>query len=293
MVKEQDDLAVRQLFLVGEEGEIRPLTVPPSAQNFTDILSGYPLGVYSALRTFNHNQFLYLEAHLERLRESMRILGWHYEFNEVLLRQALHQVCTAYPLPDSRVRIDVLARPITAVGVTGRLLLTLIPFSPPPETYYQTGVQAAILRDLHRDEPKAKTAEFAQIRRRYQKGDGAYEYLLLDANGRILEGLTSNFYAVKDGVLLTAGSEILEGITRKIVLKLAGALNIPVQLTPISVGEIPHIEEAMISSSSRAVIPVVQIDEMVVGNGRPGPIYQELLAAYQQFVAQEVKTAVS
>ncbi|HFE66022.1 MAG TPA: hypothetical protein ENJ93_02065 [Chloroflexi bacterium] len=285
------DKAIFQLFLIGD-GRVRPLPIPDSAKTFEEMLAGYPLGVYSAFRTFEHNKFLYLEAHLDRLRQSMSLLGWDYQLDEAALRNALHQVCAAYPLPEARVRLDVLAEPLIFQDVSGRLLISLMPFTSPPEAYYREGVRVDVVTGLHREKPQAKTAVFAQHRRQYQKSSDVYEYLMLDGDGRILEGLTSNFYAVQEGVLRTADSGILEGITRKIILNLAVELGIPVQLQAVRLDEIAHLQEAMISSSSRAVLPVAQIGAQMVGDGRPGPVYRRLLAAYNQFVAREVKTAV-
>ncbi len=286
------DKAVFQLFLVGD-GRVRPLPVPESAQTFAEMLAGYPLGVYSVFRTFGHNKFLYLEAHLARLRQSISLSGWDYQLDEAALRNALHQVCAAYPLPEARVRVDALAQPVSAGDFSSRLLLGLTPFTAPPESYYREGVRVDVARGLRREEPQVKTAVFAQRRRQYQKNSGVYEYLMLDDDGRILEGLTSNFYAVKDGVLRTAGSGVLEGVTRKIILNLAAELGIPVQLQAVRLDEIPRLQEAMISSSSRAALPVAQIGAQKVGDGRPGPVYRRLLAAYNQFVAREAKTAVA
>ncbi|HID52380.1 MAG TPA: hypothetical protein EYP41_10120 [Anaerolineae bacterium] len=289
--KMMQDRAGFQLFLVGV-GWIRPLPIPQSAQTFEEMLAGYPLGVYSAFRTFAHNKFLYLEAHLARLHQSISLLGWEYQFDEAPLREALHQVCTAYPLPEARVRVDVLAEPLILPETSGRLLISLMPFTSPPEAYYREGIRVDVVSGLHREKPQAKTAVFAQHRRQYQKSSDVYEYLMLADDGRILEGLTSNFYAVKDGVLRTAGSGILEGITRKIILNLAGELGIPIQLNAVHMDDIAHLQEAMISSSSRAVLPVVQMGGQKVGDGRPGPVYRRLLTAYNQFVAREVKTAI-
>ncbi|MCA9944659.1 MAG: hypothetical protein KC449_14315, partial [Anaerolineales bacterium] len=58
------------------------------------------------------------------------------------------------------------------------------------------------------------------------------------------------------------------------------------------VADIPKLREAALSSASRALLPVVQIGEQLVGNGRPGPICQQLLSAYNDFVAREAKTAI-
>ena len=146
--------------------------------------------------------------------------------------------------------------------------------------------------DLARTNPLAKTADFAQKRQAYQAAGDVYEYLLLSPAGEILEGTSTNFYGVLDGVFHTAGTGVLAGITRKIILDLAAELHIPVSLEPITVVQIPQLSEAALSGSSRALLPVVQIGDAVVGNGRPGPICQQILAAYNHFVAREVKIAV-
>ncbi|VAW43141.1 hypothetical protein MNBD_CHLOROFLEXI01-3567 [hydrothermal vent metagenome] len=108
----------------------------------------------------------------------------------------------------------------------------------------------------------------------------------------MLEGTGSNFYGVLDGALHTAGTGVLAGITRRIILDLAAEQHIPASLTPIHMEEIPLLTEAALSSSSRGLLPIVKIGEQVVGNGRSGSVCQKLLEAYNDFVAREVKTAV-
>lgn len=279
-----------QLFTVEGNGA-RPLPIPPHITNFDGLYEGLELGVYSALRTFSHNKFLYLHQHITRTINSMRLLGWAYTLDEMRLRLALHEVCTAFPFPEARVRFDILAAPPAHLGTTSRELIALMPFTPPDPTLYETGVAVELARDLHRTRPLAKTADFAQRRRPY-RSDSAYEYIMLDDAGHLLEGISTNFYGVRDGVLHTAGSGVLEGITRTIVLNLATRLGIPVSLNAVHLHEIPHLQEAALSGSSRAVMPVVQIGKQMVGNGRPGPICQRLLTAYNSFVSQEIKMAI-
>ncbi|GJM39756.1 MAG: hypothetical protein DHS20C20_00380 [Ardenticatenaceae bacterium] len=250
------------------------------------------LGVYSAMRTFSHNKFLDLEAHLQRTQTSAALLGWMDELDEALLRRGLHEACTHYPLADARVRFDFLASPPRHLGTDSRLMIALIPFSAPSREMYERGVRVAFAPDLSRHTPLAKTADFAKARSKYAVGGEIYEYLLVGEQGEILEGTGTNFYAVLNGVFYTAGEGVLVGITRKIILDLAEDLKIPVRFEPITVAQISELSEAAISSSSRALLPVVQIGEQVVGNGRPGPICQQILIAYNAFVDHAVKTAV-
>ena len=282
-----------QLFAVGPT-EPQPLPVPKSAKSFDDLYDGLALGVYSALRTFAHNKFLCLQEHIERTKKSMALLGWDYQLDEMLLRKTLHQLCSAYPGAEMRVRFDILAEPVDSPRCDSRLLVALTPFSPPPLELYENGVTVDFAHDLARKRPLVKTARFAQRRRRYPIGQaGAYEYLMMAENGRLLEGTSTNFYAARDGLVYTASEGVLEGITRNIVLNLLPEIDIPVRLQAITAQEIDSLDEAFLSSSSRAVLPVVSIAGQQIGNGRPGAIGRRLLIAYNQFVARSIKTAVN
>jgi branched-subunit amino acid aminotransferase/4-amino-4-deoxychorismate lyase len=84
----------------------------------------------------------------------------------------------------------------------------------------------------------------------------------------------------------------LEGIAQRIVLEQARALGIPVRLEAVHLSDIEKLDEAALSSSSRALVPIVKIGEQVVGNGRPGPITAQILKAYRAFLAREIRYAV-
>jgi len=280
-----------QLFAVTAAG-LQPLPVPAGAKEFTDLYAGLALGVYSIARTFAHNQFLRLDHHLARTANSMRLLGWDYALDEARLRRAIHTLCTAFPAAEMRVRLDVLAEPASSLGTDSRELLALAPFTPLPADFYAQGVTVDFATGLTRGNPLIKTADFAEARKHIESAVASYESLLVSPNGDILEGTSSNFYGVRVGALYTAGQGVLEGITRSIILDLARQLPMPVHTTPINVATIEHLDEAAISSSSRGLLPVVQIGHTPIGNGQPGPYTQRLLAAYNTFVAQNIKTAI-
>jgi branched-chain amino acid aminotransferase len=280
-----------QLFAVEEEGA-RALTLAALPAGIHDLPETLPFGVYTAMRTFAHNQFLELRAHLDRLEQSMVLLDWAYRLDRARLRQALHTVCTAYPGDDTRVRIDVLAQPATAQGSSSRELITLAPFTPMPARLYEEGVRVALAPALHRANPLVKHAEFVLARRDYPLGQpDAYEYLLLE-DEQMLEGSSSNFYGVRDGTLWTAGDGVLAGIARRIVLRLASELAIPVRLEPIALRAVPQLDEAFLTSASRGVLPVVAIEEQPVGTGAPGAVTRRLMAAYEKYVAGAIQPAI-
>lgn len=279
-----------QLFAVTDQGP-QPLPTPADAKDFTDLYHGLTLGVYSVVRTFGHNQFLHLEHHLARTVKSMRLLGWDYHLDETRLRQAIHTVCTAFPASEMRVRLDVLAEPARQLGTESRELLTLMPFAPLPATYYSQGVAVAFAADLQRANPLIKTADFAEARKRSGSDVTSFEVLLVDGD-KILEGASSNFYGVRNGTVQTAGTGVLEGITRAIILDLVRQAQLPLQLEPVRVNEVPQLTEAALSSSSRGLLPIVQIGETRIGDGAPGPLTRHLMTAYDAYVAAHVQTAI-
>jgi branched-subunit amino acid aminotransferase/4-amino-4-deoxychorismate lyase len=112
---------------------------------------------------------------------------------------------------------------------------------------------------------------------------GIFEALMVHRD-RILEGLTSNFYAVSAGKIITARDEILLGVTRRTVLRLARANGIGIEYRPLRVDELPLIDEAFITSSSRGVVPVVEIEGQPVGAGQVGEVARLLRRAYDEYV---------
>jgi len=286
-----DDL---RLYAV-TDGGAEELEVSEMVSDLVQLYTGLSLGTYSALRTFEHDKFLDLAQHIVRTRLSMELLGMHYHLDEQRLRQALHQVVTAFPAENARVRFDVLAEPATLFGTDSRELIAVMPFTPVPAAYYDEGVGAEYAPKLHRELARAKTAKFAQQRSPLSPGQvqDHYEFLILDEKGHILEGTTSNFWAVRDGVVWTAGEGMLEGVTRKIILSLLPQLDIAIRFEAIQQDDVPELDEAAISGSSRAVMPVVRIGGEQVGVGRPGPIFRRILQAYREYVAGAIKTAVS
>jgi D-alanine transaminase len=102
-------------------------------------------------------------------------------------------------------------------------------------------------------------------------------------NGTVTEGTSNNAYIVThDGAIRTRalGHDILHGITRAALLKVAGELGLHVEERPFTIEEAQGAREAFVTSAGAFVTPVVEIDDVAVGDGRPGPIAHRLRAAY-------------
>jgi branched-chain amino acid aminotransferase len=144
-----------------------------------------------------------------------------------------------------------------------------------------------------REKPALKQTTFISesSSERKRAGGDIFE-ILLTHNGRILEGMTSNFFCVRHGVLHTAGRGVLSGVTRQTVITIARQAGIQVRFKALSLREIPGIDEAFITSSSRGVVPVVQIGDQPVANGKVGGITKQLIGLYQQGVLDMAESII-
>ncbi len=272
-----------RLFRADPQGLVE---LPTSARTLREATLALPQGAYTTMRTYGGDRFLRLEAHLDRLERSARLLGYNGPLDRQEARRALAAAVARAGFPESRLRlIWTFARP-------HQLYVAIEPFAPYPSSLYEEGVACTTV-PLQRQHPRAKTTAFiAPSRRVYEQlPPGIHEALRVGPAGELLEGLTSNFFALREGVLYTAGAQVLEGITRAIVLELARPL-LPVRLRPIRREELDTLDEAFITSSSREVMPVVRIDDTPIGEGKPGPVTQELLARYRRLVEREARPAL-
>jgi branched-chain amino acid aminotransferase len=243
-----------------------------------------PRGAYTTFRTYHGDRVLRLDDHLERLMETARLERQHIALDKARARRALAEAVARSVFPESRVRLTLTYEP------AGDLYIALEPFAAPAEGLYHTGVRCALSTpELRRETPRAKSTGFI-VPAEGARGaaPGIDEVLLVDEQGAILEGTSSNFFAVLDGVLRTADEGVLIGTTRSLVLDVAAGL-LPVELRPIHTADLERIAEAFITSVSRLVLPVVAIGDRSIGAGEPGPIALELLHRARLRIEEELE----
>lgn len=116
--------------------------------------------------------------------------------------------------------------------------------------------------------------------------DAAEAILMRD--GYATEGAASNLFIVLDDVLITPpkGPTLLPGITRDLILELATHHRIPWAEAAISRGDLDSAEEVWLTSSTKEILAVTRLDDAVVGGGRPGPLYQQMLSLFQDYKRQ-------
>lgn len=256
--------------------EICPISFP-DVDSLDAITRRLPPGLYTTFRTFDNGQrVLGLRFHLRRLYAPARRQDIRPVVEERRLRQGMAELLSGLP-HEARVRL--------ILTFQGDIYLAIEPFSPLPPEVYQKGV-GVITVAFHRARPELKATDFIEVsqqaRQKVQEL-GAFEALMV-SRGRILEGLTSNFFYVRDGQLGTARRGILAGVTRRTVLRLAREKGIRICYQSLATADLPEISEAFLTSSSRGVVPIVQIDGRGVGEGQVGRLTRCLLEAYKEFV---------
>ena len=113
--------------------------------------------------------------------------------------------------------------------------------------------------------------------------------ILTDTYGNLTEGTGYNVFLVTDGVIRTPGDRnILQGISRGMVFDLANQLEIPLVEEDLQPYDMYTADEAFFSSTSPCVLPVTVVDKREIGDGRPGPIVQQLLAAWSESVGMDI-----
>jgi branched-chain amino acid aminotransferase len=237
-----------------------------------------PEGAYTTFRTYGGTGVVRLAQHLRRLEDSTALQGRPARLDQGAVRAALGKALREGGHRESRVRLTF-APP--------RLFVALELFTPLDPALYERGA-AAVTLDLHRENPHAKDTRFvATAREAYSRlPPGVEEGLLVADDGTLLEGLSSNFFALVDGELRTEQERVLEGITRSLAIDAAEPL---VRLRRVGVrrDELPRVREAFLTSVSRELLPVVHIDERPVGDGRVGPTTRALMQAFAALVARE------
>ncbi len=259
-----------------------PVAEPCTAESLQQTAPNEPEGVYTVCNTQRGGRVLHLDAHLDRLEESAARQGFALRVPRARLRQALRSMVGEAGFDDVRFRISA------PRAAPDELLITLEPWQAPPEVLRRDGVRCVTAPGLARHDPAAKDSAWLQQRHDVVLPSSAYEALLVNPAGAILEGFSSNFHAIVAGELRTAGSGVLAGITRGIILQLVPDI-LPLRLSPVNVNDLPELDEAFISSSSRGLIPVVQIDGQIISDGRPGPYTLAIARSFQQYVDRNLE----
>ena len=266
----------------------------------------YGDSVYEVVRTYGLEPFE-VGAHLARLVASASRIGLELPWDARRLEAEIRRVVQASrgedpPEPDAApwnrgertIRV-VVTRGSGEMGLdpalaTAPLVVVLVlPLLGPAASAYREGVAAWPVGARRGGDPAAKTGEhlFHVLSVREAARHQAHEALLVDGQGCVTEGASSNVFAVEGGVLVTPPLQvgILAGVTRALVIDIARAAQVPVREEPLPLPALLRADEAFLTSTARELLPLTRVGEGTVGSGAPGPVTRRLHQAFREFAS--------
>ncbi|MHA7130244.1 aminotransferase class IV [Algoriphagus namhaensis] len=252
-----------------EEARIHPMDLA--------FIRGY--GIFDFFRVA-HSKPLFLDHYLDRFIHSAKETYLHLSPSKEELRLIISQLIAKNEMVTGGFRM------LLSGGLSdnhfspaaGQLFIFAEELIFPSEEKYQKGIKLLTLEHV-RPVAKIKTTNYAYPvwHSAIWKENGA-EDVLYHRDGYISESSRSNFFIVKDGELITPDSDILEGITRKHVLQLAGRFS----ERKVRLEEVFEADEAFITSTTKVLLPVTQLDDKIIGSGKPGPVSLDILGKFRK-----------
>ena len=259
----------------------------------------YGDGVFEGIRVYNGKIFQ-CDAHIDRLFASAAAIRLKVPYTKEQIVEAMEQSVSANGISDGYIRL-VITRGVGTLGLN--------PFKcPSPVVFviadqiaiyspemYENGLDVIIAKTRRISPemfpPSVKSCNYLNnIMAKIEAIDaGVPEAIMLNAAGQVAEATGDNVFIVSDGVIITPPVEagILDGITRRVTIKLAKELNIPLIERAIEVDELYGADECFLTGTAAEIIAVRKVNDKVIGEGKAGPITLKLLDAFRNFIRSE------
>lgn len=260
----------------------------------------YGDGIYETMRAYGGKVFR-LEEHLRRLERSASLIRLSLP-DKGFLRDAVLGTIAANKLAEAYVRLTV-SRGRGPIGLDPDLcpaptvVVIAERFSEYPDSLYRDGVRL-IIAETRRNlpaalNPRIKSLNFLNniLAKIEAKDRGAYEAIMLNADGYLTEGTVSNIFFVNDGVLCTPSPDagVLDGITREIVINLARSKGIPVKEDLFLPTDLFHASEVFFTNTTSEVMPVSAVE---LFSYPVGELTRELGRLYREEVRRDLSSSV-
>lgn len=258
----------------------------------------YGDGVFEGIRVYSSKVFRN-QDHIDRLYESARAIRLEIPITPAEMSDAIAETVAANGIVDGYVRL-VVTRGAGSLGLDIRrtsnpqVIIIADTISLYPEELYENGLKIITASTIRNHpcalSPRIKSLNYLNnILAKIEGTDaGTLEALMLNHKGEVAECTGDNIFIVKNGVLKTPPTDagILEGITRNVVMELAVEAGIEVVETTLLRHDIYVADECFLTGSAAEVIPVVDLDGRVIGDGSPGAITRQLRSRFQEYVRE-------
>ena len=259
-------------------------------------------GVYEVAKIYEGRVFLF-EQHLRRLRAGLTELRMNTDVVDgipAITERLLDE--NHLRVGDATVYIQVTrgaaprAHAFPPADTPQTVLIAVKPFKGHPASYFTEGVGAITVPDVRWSRCDIKSISLLPnvLANQQAKENGAFEALFIrDSN--VIEGSHANLFAVLDGKLVTcpASGNILNGITRQLVLQRAPEAGIPVYEEFIPEARFNEVTELFLTGTTTEIMPITRVDGKPVGAGVPGPITKQLQQLFKTWVEENLAASAT
>ena len=259
----------------------------------------YGEGVYETLRTYNGQPFLF-ERHMRRLRKSADMLALSIPLTDPQIDARFRETMRVAGLGDSADR-EAYIRILVTRGIgeltydpaatpTPSIVVIVKPNVHPPREVFERGVKVSLVGVVRNHpgtvNPLIKSNSLLNNALAMQEAlrGGGFEGVMRNYKGELAECTQSNLFIVKDGAALTppVDAGLLPGITREFLFEIGAETGIPVREAALKDADLLGADESFLTSTTREVVPIVQVDDRTIGTGKPGPVTLALLDGFRR-----------
>ncbi len=249
-------------------------------------------GVYEVIPVYDRQLFAFPE-HLQRLKNSLQAISIQNPLTDGEWLELLNTLIEKHPWPDQYIYLQVTRGiqmhrdHLPEECLTPTLYAYTNPLKAVSDSILQNGITAITLEDIRwlNCDIKAITLLPNIMMKLAAKARNADDAILVSREGFITEGTSSNCFIVKDGTLITPpnGHSLLPGVTRTAIERVAIAHDIPMLEQQITLTDLESADEIWLSSSTKEALPVTRLNDLVVGTGKPGAVWQKMRDFYQEY----------
>jgi branched-subunit amino acid aminotransferase/4-amino-4-deoxychorismate lyase len=240
--------------------------------------------VFDYARTHNGKLF-HIEDHLARFRRSAAGLWLDLGYTDDDIIATANDLIAELGFEEAGLRLILTGGPAHAENLLAKPRLVMIAEELPsyPDEIYDRGA-SLVTYEFRRDFPQVKTTNYMNAFRLepFKREKKAFDILYV-WDWRVLECPRDNFFLLKDRTLVTAKDDVLHGITRKVVMDLA-AESFAIEEREVSLDEIDTANGAFMTSTTKSIVPVVEIDERKIGDGTMCAGVCEVMGLFEKYV---------
>ena len=251
-------------------------------------------GVYEVVPAYG-GRLLRLQEHMDRLQTNLDAIRLENPLSADEWNNIFKKLLDENPSEDQSVYLQV-TRGVAAKRNHGfpdeinqTVFIMVNELSPVNKEELRPGVSAITLDDIRWKACNIKSISLlGNILLRQQAHDRNAAEAILINDGNAVEGAASNVFIVKDGVLITPPTSfcLLPGITRDLILELAKKHQFKYEVRDIAEDELSSADEIWLTSSTKEILPVIELNGIVVANGQSGPIWEKMIDIYQAYKSE-------